>query len=761
MKFTNISAVQQAIWTMRESEQVRGENRSLINQLFNGEPPYTSEEREQNNINTNVNFLEPTKLAADARRQFTNAFLKPGRFLNVSLDFGPTHKRDEWARVITREINRQMKDSLRYVEVLRSTFASVVLHGIGPVVWNTRDQWCPDTVGIEDVLLPSNTFLTMENLEFFAIHRSYTPAQLWRMTHGFRIDPGWNVKMAEKTCKQAATDIMKFIPFFDPYEPEKITELYKSDPGLFATSAVQTIDCWDFFYKDDEEKSPGWCRKIVIDVAPGQAMESTEYLYDSGSRRFADSHEQIVHFQFGDASSVAPFRYHSVRSLGHLLYAVCHLQNRLRCRVTDCGFENLMMLVRVDESDRNRIHKVDLHGNVAVLPKELEFVKGQDRYIPNMELVSGIIQMNRQTMTDVSASYTQDYGALESREAQTATETMAQVNAAAAMVGAMLTQAYRYQVFQYREIGRRFCKKNSPDLDVRTFRKNCLKAGVPKEALNHELWNIECEQVLGAGNKTLELQQANMLMQARNLFDPEPQREILHKWTEVVTDNPDLANRLAPILPQQVSNAVHDAQLAAASLMLGLPVAVKTGLNHIEYVEALLMDMQVIIQRVMQTGGVGTPQDVAGLQNMAQHIVEHIQIIAQDPEEKERVKRYMDALGEMMNAVKAMAQRQQEMMKKQAQGNGGGMEAEVMGKIQAQKILAEAKAANMRESHAQRTAQRQVQWEMEQQRKQQEHGQGMRQQFMQTQADIGMETAKQAVKLEGEKKRAAFQKPEE
>jgi len=39
-----------------------------------------------------------------------------------------------------------------------------------------------------------------------------------------------------------------------------------------------------------------------------------------------------VAFQFADLSAVAPFRYHSVRSLGWLLYAVINLQNRLRCK---------------------------------------------------------------------------------------------------------------------------------------------------------------------------------------------------------------------------------------------------------------------------------------------------------------------------------------------------------------------------------------------------------------------------------------------
>jgi hypothetical protein len=94
---------------------------------------------------------------------------------------------------------------------------------------------------------------------------------------------------------------------------------------------------------------------------------------------------------------------------------------------------------------------------------------------------------------------------------------MAQVNSASALVSASLLQAYSYQVFQYFEIARRFCHKNCQDPDVRKFRVECLKAGVPENFLNCERWDIQAERVMGAGNKTLEMAIEEKLMAARNL----------------------------------------------------------------------------------------------------------------------------------------------------------------------------------------------------------------------------------------------------
>ena len=118
--FTNASVVEQVVWTMKLADFPRAQNRALVNDLFNGVAPFTPEEVRQNHMesNVNVNFLESTKLAQDARRQFNNAFQKPGNFFNVALDFGPRHKRKAWSVIITKEINRRMKQSLCYSTII-------------------------------------------------------------------------------------------------------------------------------------------------------------------------------------------------------------------------------------------------------------------------------------------------------------------------------------------------------------------------------------------------------------------------------------------------------------------------------------------------------------------------------------------------------------------------------------------------------------------------------------------------------------------
>ena len=79
-----------------------------------------------------------------------------------------------------------------------------VLHGNGPVFWVDRDHWCPSAVAIQDVLIPSRTLRSMENLDHFAVFRQWTYEQLYKMTHGPKVDEGWQMDAVEWRSEMGA-----------------------------------------------------------------------------------------------------------------------------------------------------------------------------------------------------------------------------------------------------------------------------------------------------------------------------------------------------------------------------------------------------------------------------------------------------------------------------------------------------------------------------------------------------------------------------
>jgi hypothetical protein len=754
MQFKQADEVSSICWQLREADYDRGLNRARINNLFNGWPPYSPQEVEENGVEINVNYLESTVIGHDARSQFYQAFLKPGNFFKLTTDMGPVHNRQKYSNIVTKEINKRMKRDLPYFETMRSKFANCVLHSPGPAVWADRDCPLPDAIGVEDLLVPANTHLTFKNLPFFCLLKSFTAPELIKLTRGKKRDPAWNVELVDDTLRWIDRETMALLGtnYAEIWSPEKLEERVKGDGGFYMGDQVPTVDVFDFYYWSDEGGNEGWRRRMLIDDWSNPTYFGTPYgqgprekssrneklkfarnkwLYDPGSRKYADSREEIFSCQFADLSAVGPFRYHTARSLGFLMYAVCHLQNRMRCKFNESVMEALMMYFRVkSQEDVQRVLKTNLI-NRGFIDETLQFVPAADRFQVNAGLVQLGLSENSQIIQRNSSSYTQNTQQQRDRVEKTATQIQAEVASMSTLVSAALTQAYAYQNFEYIEIKRRFMRNSKTNAMVKDFRAACLRQGVPEKYLTPECWECEPDRVLSP-SKSMEMAIANWLMEHRDKFDPEPQREILRSAALAVTDDSAKADALVPEQPN-ISDSITSAQYAFGALMAGGPVSVKSGLNELDYIPALMASMAHVLQTV-QVVGLPTTQELVGLNNTASHINEHIQILAQDKNNKAIVKGFSDQLGKMMNLVKALTQRFQE--HNQSQNGNGKLDPETAAKVQSTMLLAQAKAQNTKTSHAQRTAQRQVQFELEQKRKDQ-----------QTAAEIARDNAKTAAEI--------------
>jgi hypothetical protein len=726
-KWQNAQQVQDVCWQMRTADWPRDANRARINQLFNGVPPYTSDEVQANNITVNVNWLDGTRLAHDARMQMQQSMMKEGKFFVASTDAGPVSKRGKWGNSATKIVGDIMRKSLLYYEYMRNKVGAVVLHGIAPGTWEDPDRWCPDPLGVEDILMPAKTYLTFRNLPFFCILRDYTAPELIRWTRSAKVDKAWNMDLVDSSLEWIDRESMALLGsnYPDIWSPTKQQERIKSDGGIYMGDEVPTISVFDFWYWSDENGEEGWRRRVTLDdwSTPGSAgaqpghnskvnFGKGEWLYNPGDRVVAATREEIFSCNFADLSAVTPYRYHTVRSVGFLLYAVCHLQNRLRCKMSEAVFEALLMYFRVKSMDEaERVLKVEL-ANRGFIDESLQFVPAAERYQVNTALVELGLQENQRIINENASSWTQSQDKSSDRTEKTKFQVMAEVQAAQALISAGLQQAYRYQESEDREIFRRFLRPNSLDHDVRVARDKMLKAGIPEKYLIPEAWEINHVQVLGAGNKTMEMAIAEQLMQFRPLYDPEPQREILRSVTLAITDSPELANRLVPEQPQ-VSDTIHDTEIVFGTLMTGSAVTPKSGLNRIEVAGRMLQLMEAKVQQITQTGGVGTPQDLQGLQMCAQYTSAFIQMMEQDKQEKSTARAMAQALSKVMNEVRAFAQRQQEMAQQAAQAGNGQMDPKDMAKLKAQEMQAQIKAKNTQQSHAERTAQKRLSFEQE------------------------------------------------
>jgi hypothetical protein len=271
---------------MRLADLPRGENRAIINRLFNGDPPFDENTAEENNIQVNRNDLEGVNAMAQARRQWTKAFIQPGNLFRVGYDSGPSYKRLEWGHTVSRNASRILKNSRKYVEGVRGSGGNTMLHGIGPSVWQNRRSPVAKLMPISSVMIPSETDIDFDNLSYIAFFQEWTPAQLWKMTHGPLTDPGWNMPLVKAQWKYVYEQYQKQpnATAFQ-YNPERIEELIKQDMGFWGSDAVPTVDVWDFYFREKDD-GDGWYRRIFLDW--GVAVQNSNQAMPDSRNKYTD-----------------------------------------------------------------------------------------------------------------------------------------------------------------------------------------------------------------------------------------------------------------------------------------------------------------------------------------------------------------------------------------------------------------------------------------------------------------------------------------
>lgn len=745
MKFDSPSSLLTEITQMLQAQSSTMRNRSLINKLMNGEAPMTEDERREQNLKSNVNFLEGTRLASNAKNQVDSTFFKPARYFSVVLDKGPLQKRAAYSASITKYINKELKKSFAYKAARESAHAQVVLHGPGPLIWRNRRTPIPSTAGIDDIIVPSGTLTSMENLDRFAVYREMTWNQLYDQACGPVVDAGWNSRyVVALLAKMFKTGVEPIYQGNRWMFPEKLAEDVKEGAAQSASSSLPKVMAWDFFFRDED--SDKWNRRMIVDFGSidtetikdkDPIRQGEHFLYERDD--YADDWHQIIHWYIGNCSNVAPFRYYSVRSIGYLLYGVCMIQNKLRNRFSDHMFQQLLTWFRnVSDDSREKLGMIDLQ-NYGVMPDGVSMVTANERHAADYNLIQIGLQQGRQLMAESVQGFVPEMVG-DQDKVMTAQEFIGRMNMSIAMTSAVTSQLAEQSKQEYQEILRRFCIKDNPDPMVKRFRDNLRKVEVPLDMLDMEALEVVPEHTSGGGNKAAELNITQAMMQEfYMLVDPEAQRLIARKRALALTDNADEAFLLFPDAPKPPSDDVQYAQTAYAVLMLGIPFAKKEGINHIAYASMLLTMMQTTLQQVAaaveQPNGAAIAADkIVGLFNVATHIQEEINIIGRDERQVDKAKQLFKALTELSTLLQNVAK--QLMASEESQNAQGGIPPEKLAKIQEIQLMGQVTREEKARAAAEKQQQKDIAFHAESLRRDAAVAEDVRQKRLLTQVEV-------------------------
>lgn len=727
MNFSTPSKVYKTITAGDETEFVRATNRVKIQNMANG-VPMPEEDAKRMGLSVNANWGELMTLLQHARLQYLNAFWGQQHFFKVRIPEYPPEQREDDQAWISERLNKCLRNSLEFFELHRSKWAAVASHGIGPCMWYSETKWRPKYVAIEDLRIATDTTLDFSNLGWFSVRHQYTPGEL--IKEAFASNSKWNKKEVAAILKN-----YKEINFDDPQNsydwettPEKLAEVAKQDGGFYSSDAMPKIPLWHFFFEDNE----GWFMRVLPEKASIRGGQQSDKFLWRDDKPVASSWKKIIHVQYGDLCNKAPFNYHSIRSLGYALMEPCFYSNITRNRMIQHLHDQFnIWLTLNDPIDKTRPMFQEF-GNLKVVKQGVNVVPQAQRHQVDATLIEMTMSQTKQLMQEVSQSYTQQSDTGTKKE-QTAFETRVKIEQVNALMGGLLMTAFIYETQLYREICRRFCIPKSDDPDVQEFQKAWKERKMDPRWLNVKYWDVEAETPLGMGNPTIAQAASTQLMAERGAYPPEAQQEILHERALILTGDPRKAARWVPLGQNKVvSDGEAYAQSVFGTLMQGIPIRPRQGLSPIEQIDTLMPMLAGKIHQFEQRDNMASFEEATGLQTVAQFIGGLIEEMAQDPQQKERVKQYGDSLGQLTNLIKGLAQRGAEA---KAKNNGNG-DPTAMAKVQALMMTAGAKIHAKQLADAQKMAHKQQSFEADQHRKNAELAHKVRRGVIETDANL-------------------------
>lgn len=663
-EFGTCEKILKVIQPMQDIERLRASDRAKVDALMNGRPPYTAAEAEKNQIPVNVNWGMGKKILRDANNQVNSALLHPGILFTCTLEAGQQDKRDEWSQAFTKNIHIPLQRGVsgkRHAYLIKSRNASICLHGIGAMLWPNSFRWMPRFVGLEDLLIPTETYCDFSNMRYFAVNMYLTPGELMDMTKGDTVK-GWNKPMIAEILKNMVQTEAEGVPSTWRDQPEAMQNVMKENRGFYYSDATRKIRCHWFFYQQIDNPKK-WYRMLVLRESYGDVKPDQGFLFDGSAEPFADDIGQILSIQYGDNNFVPPLKYHAVRGLGVDLYAPIEELNRLFCEFIWAVHIDFRILFKIkDPQDRDKLKQITL-SQFGTIPEGMEMLKKEERYQVSPELFNEAVGVMRSTLQESSTSFVKDIN--ESNREMTAKEATIRSNEANILVSSMLQSLYFQEGFYYEEVVRRFLKKDSADTEVKEFQARCKKDGIPEDLMRPSIWRVVPERVLGGGDKTKAQEEATWIWSVMDRLDPAVQNKAKRMCVGTLLNDFDKARELVPEANVAASDGVIAAENVFGTLMAGQDVKPRKGIDQQGYISTLLNYMNNVVMRISQTSGVGTESEIIGLQTVAQNVQQHIEVLGTDVTMKPLVKVYADSLGKIMNEVKAFAQRLQEQQQAQ------------------------------------------------------------------------------------------------
>jgi len=649
-----------------QNDLTRSTHRNKVKGNIDGNAPWSKSElvaRGQGN-NTNLNFRQGEAIIRQYQTPYYDLIVEVPLLAKILTSFGTATERGDWSQIISEEFHRTVTHLRRWDTTVQFSQFQMLVYGPGPMYFHDEVDWRPDAAKASDVLVEDGASSYVNDVEGIVLLKDYIPARLYKTIRDCKSaeDLGWNVDEVEWAIIQSkypgsTPNDARAVEWYQ--QKFKNADMFNGEGAAVRTAHVLVQEF------DDSRVSHHIVRSD---------QTRDEFMY-SRLNVFPAMEDFIIpfHYDIGDGT------WHSVRALGHAIYAYVEIFNRLRCKEVDGAMIAASVLLK--SSDAASMQKAQLLriNNLAVLPPGLD--------VASSNIGQGI-EATVSVRRDMEQGLNQNIGLLQRAPGQpnprkSGKQAVMEMQQAASLGKGNINRYYTsfdwlLQKMFYRMVKATKSMPGGPE--AVEFKERCLKRGVPLQALM-EIDDISAYRSAGAGSSVQALMATETLMEYLSAVPDAGQEEIKRLFVSRLLGTDSMNAICGEVKQSESSQDGWEASMENNALREGGKGKLADGQSNTLHLDTHLGDGEQHVADVQQDAKDHDGMDLEWLQKLAvhldalgQHAMEHLKAIANDPGRKDKAKEFQKrlmGLGRVLDKVKQhLAEMQQAMQAQQPQGGG-------------------------------------------------------------------------------------------
>lgn len=608
-----------------ESSAVR---RTQIQAMVDGQPPYNQAALNASGQGSraNANFLMGQDLVNRACNGYQDILTSPKILMTVDVEFGEATEAADYEAIIQEEATRTIRKWSSFSPRSQQIIRLFVTHGVGIPYFNDTKDFRFDVAGLGDFYIPRQTPASEEDIVYCVSRKDMTVVDLFDKIRNEKAAEkmGWNVKAVRKAISRATTAGS----VGEVGEIERFQQQLKNNDlhSVEKFEHVPILGCWV------KEFDGTYSFALTEKDAP-----DGEYLFVEYSR-YQSAEEAFLFFCYGIGNGT----YHSIRGMGHMIFALVQLHNRLMCQKADGVMLDESVLLQATGNNALQRASLNYLGPFSLLDQGFEVIDRKisgtsDRTLPFLGEVKSL-------MGQMSSSFQPPEGAYQNQ-----INVESELEALAGSTSGAVDLFYMSWDRLIREMVRRIIQGPKSDPLVAEFHKRCEKRGVTKEILDTvDHANTYAYRSLGAGSPAARSIAFKKLLQLLPQLDEIGRKNLIYRFVENLVGHQNAAEFASRSEEPRQNSEASIATLENFALSQGAPIPVLPYQMHGAHVQIHVPELIRIIDGV-ETGQLDPMQNLPGLRAYLDHVSTHGEQLGQDPSQA-------DLFGQVKEAVNNLNQ---------------------------------------------------------------------------------------------------------